>query len=688
MPTIVYQYGLLPPTKNADLVTDQMRLAHRYRNKLTEIEIQRRETVRKILSTHPDVEPMQAELEALIQQRDEARAAIRASRAASRSRSETKAQRDAVSQFAARCRDLVIKLKEAKRALSEDVSVQEAIAEAEELSRERVRQERAKCGVYWGTYLLQEASADQARTAKLAPKFVPERMGRFQVSVQIQKGISVEDLFKSDTRIQIAPLPDDAYSLERPRGYRRRAARTVLRMRVGSDGRDPVWAEWPMIMHRPIPAGATIKVATVTRRRRDCLRDRWTVSLTVNLEAPVRTAPADGVCALNLGFCKRGDDYRAGYIVGDDGAQHEILAVARDIEALTKSDSIRGFRDKNLNAMRAALWAWRSGTSPDASGTVGIICDTSAGESATLHVERQHQLGDDAETHDHGRTVTSVPDSGLVTMLQQKRRDRTSVEGSATEGSTTDVTDRTSAGDPVTQADSEGTSAEVIGDPMAARLPEWFAKTTTHVHAWRSADRFRHLLRSWSAQRWDGDHIGYNLLVAWNERDEHLECYEANMRSTALRRRRERYRILAAQMAAKYRTIVIDNTDLRDFHRNPNEESDKANIAAIKRMVRWVAGYQLREALVNSFGAERVSKQSAVDVTRRCSDCGVVNDWDRSVSERKHTCTGCGETWDQDANACRNLIKAHRMDETTDRDQKKRPSRSERLRESKSKKAA
>ena len=49
MATIVYQYGLLPPTRNAELVNDQMRLAHRYRNVLVEIERDRRTQVSAIL---------------------------------------------------------------------------------------------------------------------------------------------------------------------------------------------------------------------------------------------------------------------------------------------------------------------------------------------------------------------------------------------------------------------------------------------------------------------------------------------------------------------------------------------------------------------------------------------------------------------------------------------------------------
>jgi hypothetical protein len=42
----VYQYGLKAPTQNADLVREQMILAHRYRNTLTEIERGRRSAIR------------------------------------------------------------------------------------------------------------------------------------------------------------------------------------------------------------------------------------------------------------------------------------------------------------------------------------------------------------------------------------------------------------------------------------------------------------------------------------------------------------------------------------------------------------------------------------------------------------------------------------------------------------------
>jgi hypothetical protein len=48
MAALVYRYGLLSPTCNAERVRDTMRIAHRYRNTLTEIERGLRAAVRAV----------------------------------------------------------------------------------------------------------------------------------------------------------------------------------------------------------------------------------------------------------------------------------------------------------------------------------------------------------------------------------------------------------------------------------------------------------------------------------------------------------------------------------------------------------------------------------------------------------------------------------------------------------------
>src|SRR5271157_5906341 len=98
----IYEYGLLPPTVNAELVDDQMRAAHRYRNVLVELERERRTRVRAILSGHADTEPLAAEVERLASEHAAARERINLMRSAKRRRAESAADRLACRELGAR----------------------------------------------------------------------------------------------------------------------------------------------------------------------------------------------------------------------------------------------------------------------------------------------------------------------------------------------------------------------------------------------------------------------------------------------------------------------------------------------------------------------------------------------------------------------------------------------------------
>jgi len=96
-----YEYGLLDPTSNMKLISDQMSAGHRYYNKLVEIDRGRRAEISTILAGHPDTEVLAARVADLARQRDEAQLAIKATRKATRSRSETAQMRERVKEIAA-----------------------------------------------------------------------------------------------------------------------------------------------------------------------------------------------------------------------------------------------------------------------------------------------------------------------------------------------------------------------------------------------------------------------------------------------------------------------------------------------------------------------------------------------------------------------------------------------------------
>src|SRR5690606_34653133 len=102
----IYEYGLLPPMLNAQLVDEQMRAGHRYRNTLVEIERERRERVAAVLSGHVDTDPLAEQIAALTEERERLRLEIKTTRAAMRSRSEAAEDRARVRDLGARIKDL------------------------------------------------------------------------------------------------------------------------------------------------------------------------------------------------------------------------------------------------------------------------------------------------------------------------------------------------------------------------------------------------------------------------------------------------------------------------------------------------------------------------------------------------------------------------------------------------------
>jgi len=569
----VYQFGLLPPRVNRDLVEDQMYLGHRYRCQLVEFERDRRDAVREILSSQSGVEEIEARIADLAARRDAARAEIASKRSRSRSRSDSAEERATVREIGRQLKALRAEAKEARSIVASDEHVGAWISAENDRAAQRQKDARVACGVYWGTYLLHESDAQRARTGKSYPKF-PRWNGDGRVAVQLQGGLSPQKLdHGQDTRLQVVSSSH--------RTGRRLGRGSLLRMRVQSNGRDPVWAEWPMILHRPLPEGVRIKTATVSRRRRGSQVD-WCATITVDEPPrPIRATATEEAVAINLGYARRPNGgIRVGYWVGSDGAGGEILcqgsaayrprsseeqiraAVTHVEESLKKADSIRSFRDRGMNEMRARLIAW-------------------------------------------------IDDF-------------------------------------------------VGGDPPDG-VPWWIADARRHLHLWRSPNRFASLLRRWERGWWPDLDGGYAILLAWSRRDLHLERYETGMRTTARRDRREGYRLLAARLAARYRTLVVDDADFRNFQRSPEPESDYVEVDAQKWQQRVASPSELRFAFLSAFGVDRTAKEPCEDVTRRHAPCGHVVDV--AGDSRELRCPHCSEVekrevlFDQDANACDNLLR-------------------------------
>jgi len=366
--TRVYKYGLLRPTDQADRVWEQLHAAHRYRNLLTELERKRRASMRSIMSSYTDITILERAATEANDKREAASQAVKYARKCTRSRSESQAARQQLQAARVIVKEARKALRERRQQLLEDEGVRLKCDEVNAWSSAQRRAARAECGCYWGTYLLVEAAMDAAQKSPLYdgadpndPRFVRWR-AEGSVGVQVQKGIACSNVFGSDTRIQIDPVDELAWH-SKTRGQRRRLSRTVLRLRVGSGAKgEPVFAGWPMVMHRPLPDDGQIMRATVSVKRY-AGRDKWSVELTVRLPDTWRHGICGkGMVAIDIGWRAIGAELRVAYWRGQDGQHGELRLNERTLDGLTMPAGLRSIRDRVFDLFKGLFgqWLWEA----------------------------------------------------------------------------------------------------------------------------------------------------------------------------------------------------------------------------------------------------------------------------------------------------------------------------------------
>lgn len=360
-PMKVYQYGLLPPTENGALVSDQMSLAHRYRNTLVEIEVGRRNAIRSAIESDPGVqaakEATQQATDALRQEEDAAKVARSVGRTqeipAAQARKLAKARKlwkEAYKHFSTQVR-------EAKSLLVDEIKRINKVAHNLHLNA------RAHCGLYWGTYLVMEAAMDASRKQPLYhgvrpqdPSFVSWADSCHHVGVQLQRGLAVPATF-GGTSTQLRIDRDGVHPKPMRDGSPRRGA--VLSIRVASHKAKPVWATFPMVMHRDLPEDGDIRMATISRRRVGP-NTKWTVEIVVG--EPVRapsTSSIGGAMAMDIGWRQRGDgSLKLASWVGEDGRGGEVTLDTKMVSGIRKAQELSGLRKDKFNLILDATRDW------------------------------------------------------------------------------------------------------------------------------------------------------------------------------------------------------------------------------------------------------------------------------------------------------------------------------------------
>ena len=628
----VYKYGLLSPTHNDSVILQQLYLAHRYRNDQISIEEWRRSFVYAV--EHKDAKLLV--LEENFRQADEARkkasGAVKKSRAKTRTRAVSEDLSEALSLATEQKKAAGKSLAEYREKLRNNPQVIQNLSivngkpkssgsrgvrnnkqpnngEAAKLRRELSKES----GVYWGTkHLVCKASQQSFKKTKMYDGADLRGLkhirwdGTGNLGVQIQGGMSVEKLFEGNNYIRVNPVDPDAWrefsddgEHKISRGIRRKKSRTVLHLRVDSEKGRPVWASWPMIMHRPIPDKAIIKEIAVSFQKIGP-REEWSCMFTVDIPDVEPSVSIGGAVAIAFGWrdtvsgvqvatwmSSRGHTGRVllkeggPAVLDDDGGKCGIISKMR------KAHDLKSIRDRKFDKMRDTLVDW-------------------------LHGKEIPPWMREAAMNSHARY-----------MAREKA----------------------------------GISRD---DPLPIEMLPNSAQAILNLSRWKSEARLAAFTKQWAGKRFDGDSAIFGCrpvmgldgkpidgtgkgLEGWRYNDFHLWQYEAGQRKSSIRRRNDYYRKIAAQFADKYGTILLDNTKLEELAKKPSDDHVKGAAKPPQTNRQLTAPSILRSAIKNAtLGRRRnLEEMDPEGTATTCPECGHKDAAQKGVDKNVFACIKC-----------------------------------------------
>lgn len=651
LPSKIYSFGAKPPSVNDKLVSDQMWLAHKYRNQIVEEERERRKLVEEAVQRHfPELAVLEKELTDTDARREELRTALKKKHAEARSKKVSGPEKEEIDKLSKRYKELTIQRKEkrkiafgvpdevkkaraavakarkeksatelaqqlqdaADRAFVLWMAAQPAAASLSEdlrkidlASGDKCREMREKCGIFWGTYLAVEQSMSGKRVG--APPQFKRWNGDGKLALQVQGGMSLDDAFLcDDTRLRINHLSPSSWD----RGVPPRKRHTVLHMRVGSEGREPIWAQIPFIMHRSLPPGCQIKWVYLIRRRVATLHE-WRVQLVVSREGGFakKDCAASGEVAVDVGWRLVHGGLRVAYWHGSDGEHGELVIPTDDLSRWSFTNDLQSIRSLWFDDVKAWLVSWMHGEE--------INSETLADRQKWLVQER-------------------------VKAVQKKMR---------------------STGKKLRDAEAAivkcDIGIEALGTlrkttPVKPTIPEALAEKLSYIDKWRSQARLAMVTDEWAKTFPD---LGPEMLAVlkwWKQHDEHLYVWQECQRQRSQRWRDDVYRNFAAKLRRSYKTIIVEDVKWSELHRRPSPEGRAEDVGLV--LYRNIAAVGRLVQLLSESAAEFVRK-GAINSTKTCHNCGSVEDFNQST-QLVHTCSKCETVWDQDDNCCLNLLKS------------------------------
>ena len=180
------------------------------------------------------------------------------------------------------------------------------------------------------------------------------------------------------------------------------------------------------------------------------------------------------------------------------------------------------------------------------------------------------------------------------------------------------------------------------------------------VAKWRSPSRFAALAIRWRDDRQAGDKKIVARLEGWRRQERRLYERVANTSHKLAGRRREAYRVLAAQLCRAYGTVVVEDMAIPKLTRpGPAEAPTDQQADLARRQAGLAAPGLFRSVLATTAKREgvRFVVAPAAGTTSVHNPCGTHLDQSAARSVTMW-CPVCEVPFDQDENAAENLLAA------------------------------
>lgn len=341
-----YVYGASAPDITAN-VDAALHTAHKLRNTFCELERAKRSRFYEIVRTFaPEYRKTEEEITEAERQLGDARYEIQEQRRIQRTKTPANVAgiREKAETAKARLKELRAKLKSMKASVKANVQAQQKIKESQEQHKRECKEAEAESGLYWGTRATVRASC--ASFASGPPPRFARYSGEGQLSVQLQGGC--KDIHEPNTLCYI--------TLDGRRG--------TAFIRIGSSGRSPVFARVPIIFHRPLPSGASVKWAHLERRKM-ADKDKWYLRLAIDIHEEVNRDQRSWV-AVHFGWTMQPDGLRVAIWRGSDGKQGAFVLSHQHMSDYDRLDEVKAKRDTALNEiMEVVSRHWRGKERPE-----------------------------------------------------------------------------------------------------------------------------------------------------------------------------------------------------------------------------------------------------------------------------------------------------------------------------------